>query len=833
MAPSPYDRPYSAGAANTTTFELEGLPVKGRTPSKASKRIRGEIACAECRRLKIRCDKTVPCSTCVKRGCGALCPNGTIPPGEGSRFVLAATDHLHQKLTRMEARMHSLEDALSILHGEDDDYPPEEEQSTLNLKAISEEPSQQESSLVDALGSLHIDGEGASRFFGPSGGAEKVKGTTAPFALRELDPSYLPPEINQFFNAFPFAPLGIPRTSVQETIESFLPPMERAIALCETFLEHLSWMFHIVSRRQLIDELIPAIYKQARVTYGPHELAVLLITLGIGALSVLTEPSIVTIKTLHLMSIYNGLSGKESNMEASYGFLDMASQVALRVTIDIDPSMWRFEGREAYERRVYFWNLLVAVLWQALVTGRPPSILSVYVDCKLPTEQEEYEFGGGGPPTGLGVWGHRANEECLLPIVRATLAVKAPSYDKILHLDRKIRDFGQPGANPVDERTAISMKNFIRSHYRDLSESCSSSCHRAFFAQVMIEHAADPMKSPYAHSVLAAYQGACNVLDDTLNQFTKKPLLVARIWRIWSLAFSAAVVVGTLAIRGINLNLEPPPLKQFQIACNMFRTAAETSSRAARALPVLQTMLVKAYNAQQEYHKDVPVASPDDEITIFGGRAEAIVRSPPTTPSPRHNSPEAPIPPSRQTTLRAPVPMQANPNPNPIPEMIIPPPPAGFDMGLENHYADIQARGLSQQSWEGLFREATGPVYDYSMDMAGNGGAMDDRWSSFMQINNVLVDEPQQQGLRVISSRGVSFICICILVLILVDATNGDGLYFCEFERAVWVWKLYFLRAQRSDVGMENVFLAGYGKYTNVITIRRVSTACPTRYRRT
>jgi hypothetical protein len=31
------------------------------------------------------------------------------------------------------------------------------------------------------------------------------------------------------------------------------------------------------------------------------------------------------------MSIYNGLSGKESNMEASYGLLDMATQVALRV----------------------------------------------------------------------------------------------------------------------------------------------------------------------------------------------------------------------------------------------------------------------------------------------------------------------------------------------------------------------------------------------------------------------------------------------------------------------------------------------------------------------
>jgi hypothetical protein len=108
--------------------------------------------------------------------------------------------------------------------------------------------------------------------------------------------------------------------------------------------------------------------------------------------------------------------------------------------------------------------------------------------------------------------------------------------------------------------------------------------HRAFFAQVMIENATDPMKSPYAHSVLVTYKSACNVLADTVNQFNKNQLLVARVWRIWSLAFSAAVVIGTLAIRGINLNLDPPPLERFQVACDMFRKAAETSSRAARAL---------------------------------------------------------------------------------------------------------------------------------------------------------------------------------------------------------------------------------------------------------
>jgi hypothetical protein len=60
----------------------------------------------------------------------------------------------------------------------------------------------------------------------------------------------------------------------------------------------------------------------------------------------------------------------------------------------------------------------------------------------------------------VGPWGHKATEECLVPIVRATLAVKPPTYDKILQLDRKIRAFSQPPPD-VDERTAISMKKFV------------------------------------------------------------------------------------------------------------------------------------------------------------------------------------------------------------------------------------------------------------------------------------------------------------------------------------------------------------------------------------
>ncbi len=65
--------------------------------------------------------------------------------------------------------------------------------------------------------------------------------------------------------------------------------------------------------------------------------------------------------------------------------------------------------------------------------------------------------------------------------------------------------------------------------------------HRGFFTQAMTEHPSNPLLSPYRKSVIAAYQSACAVLEDTRVQYQKKPLLCARIWRIWSFAFSAAV----------------------------------------------------------------------------------------------------------------------------------------------------------------------------------------------------------------------------------------------------------------------------------------------------
>ncbi|GAV99532.1 hypothetical protein LENED_000993 [Lentinula edodes] len=504
--------------------------VKSTQSAKASKRIRGEIACAECRRLKIKCDRLVPCSTCVKRGCQTLCPTGTIPPGQGSRFVLAATDHLHRKLAKFEARMHSLEDALTIAHttynlephpllsDREDIYT-----DTQELKPMPE-ASEDEADLTPYIsGSLHVNGSGLSRFFGPSG-------------------------------------------------TSLYGPHELAL------------LYIVLAIGVLVDLSIEPLNLESQHFYHLARAALVL-------QPVLTESSVTTIKVLHMMSIHNGLSSQE-NLEQSYALINLAGQIATQIGFHIDPSTWKFQGREAYDRRVYWWNLLAGILWNSLVTGRPSGIFAEFITCKIPTVEEENMYQRGEFPLGFGVWGFHTTYTCLLPLVHITLSTK-PSYEKVLELDAKIRTLvnPKPDSDPSDDRTAISMRTFVRSHYSHLMLLY---LHRPSFSLAMTEHTANPLMSPYGKSVLTAYHAACAVLDDTRIQYQKKPLLVCRVWQIWSFAFSAAVIVGTVATNPNCLDVKPHPLEQFESACEVFRGAAEVSSRAAQALLVLNALLQKA-----------------------------------------------------------------------------------------------------------------------------------------------------------------------------------------------------------------------------------------------
>lgn len=169
-----------------------------------------------------------------------------------------------------------------------------------------------------------------------------------------------------FSQSFPFSPVGSIST-VREMIESHLPSLDRARYLAETYLEQAAWLFRSVFRDQLMEELLPMYYsndhtKLSDETNGDHELALLLLIFAVGALvdlqqepsnpeaehyhqlaraaiclqPVLEKPSLITIQAIHLLSIYNAMSGneisaKETSMETTWSLLSLAAHLSQTV----------------------------------------------------------------------------------------------------------------------------------------------------------------------------------------------------------------------------------------------------------------------------------------------------------------------------------------------------------------------------------------------------------------------------------------------------------------------------------------------------------------------
>ncbi|KAG1752130.1 hypothetical protein EDB19DRAFT_1628029 [Suillus lakei] len=715
-----------------------------------------------------------------------------MPPGKGSRFVGVAEEYLRHKAVKLEERMRSLEDALAILQVNTSTPPhplltkmwsTEEADNGCSVDTTPMTAEFNLHGLIDALGSLHLDGDpqsGAAHFFGPSGGAESlllvcliyssraskpVIPETSPPEVQEIDSDYLPSQISVLCRAFPFTPPGLPQGHIREMIESYLPSIQRAVSLCETFLKSLSWMFQIVSRQQIIDQLIPLIYRPGiksleRPRYGPHDLALLFSVLAVGALvdptlppynaearhyermaraalclqSVFSKRSVVTVKALNVMSVYYGMCGIESNLALCYSFLSLAGQAALQVSSQLqDPSRWGFEGREAYERRSYFWTLFSQTLWQSLVTGRPPVIMPAVVDCQIPSDFDEATYQSGEIPIGFGNWSSRYTMECLAPIIEVTQAAKPPNYQTILELDRKIREFAVPVfSNPTHfDRAPMEMRSFAQSRYRELTLML---LHRGFFAQAMADFPSDPLRSPVGRSFMVAYQCASILITLTINQFELQPVLCSRVWRIWSFAFSAAVIIGTVAIRRLGIKLDPDPFEHLERACSLFHDAAQTSSRAKNALPILLRLRQKAVHArmdplQHTSHLPSPRSSESgdepDELEIFGGRTLLVTKLSKQV----SRSSQLPIQLASSTATQNNPPNQRD---NYQSHLINTPEAQDYALGEG-------AVGLPEL--ELLHREISGPLYSrspcapslYGPQQGQQGDLMlEDRWSSFV-----------------------------------------------------------------------------------------------------
>ena len=70
--------------------------------------------------------------------------------------------------------------------------------------------------------------------------------------------------LNFVTDSWPFAtiPNSINKQDVMYQLLNRLPTKERLSSLCEAFLENVTWFYRIIGRPQIMEELIPTVYKK-------------------------------------------------------------------------------------------------------------------------------------------------------------------------------------------------------------------------------------------------------------------------------------------------------------------------------------------------------------------------------------------------------------------------------------------------------------------------------------------------------------------------------------------------------------------------------------------
>ncbi|KAF6752978.1 fungal-specific transcription factor domain-containing protein [Ephemerocybe angulata] len=628
----------------------------GDIPVKKRRKGATRLSCAECRRLKLRCDRTIPCSSCVKRGCGAICPD----TGLKTSHAKTSTEQ-HPLLS---------EDLLKVK------MPLQREPPALRNGGLAIKEEENTPEALDAFGSLSISLSGRTKYFGhianswnesPEDELENSEDTVS--SLRNL----LPAEILMRASAFPIA-----HTSALANVG--------LQTLCCIYYSHAAWMwvphffyttprlFHLTCiprynpiNIETFDEEVWSLFYGQQA--GPiqedpmvyHRLSLMFIVLAIGSLmdmtlpaynleaekyhqlsraaifhsSLFDEPTLNAVQSLFLMTYYMFLSDRHgTNTGARWGIMG----ITIRVAQNRDSGKYKVDVAETQRRRELFWELFTYDSWQCYTFGRPPSFASPHFDTRMPFADDTSD------DHAFNTWKHRFSSECMNLFHDQAFGAKTPTYATVLQLDRKMRSFPVP---PILQVVGFGNSDPSQAGQDSLPLTLQRHIVLAiprayFFARAMSDHPSDPLSSPYGASVIAAYRSAGSSVALMKN--------LHRIWFLWAHMFSCAIILGSIVTRCPSMSFALSALTQLDSACELFSRAAR-GFRATKVLSIMLNLQQKAHYALDEYRKGngspltrLNPGSPsspveDDELAVLGGKTRYVTKAEPSSPRLAERSP--------------------------------------------------------------------------------------------------------------------------------------------------------------------------------------------------
>ncbi|KAJ7478290.1 fungal-specific transcription factor domain-containing protein [Mycena latifolia] len=684
------------------------------------KRSRGIMACAECQRRKLKCDKKFPCTSCVRRGRADICPTGDLGPiGRGRRVLRKEPVELSTTIQTMGDRIRDLETAVEAAHAEEspDSTHPLLREDLLAIKRAAELPQSSGDStpaqLADTFGALAVGPSGTPRYFGPTAGPAALlsaQGSAGGDRAEFASP------FAAVIESFPFE-MGYSSSwdtvRALETLLRHLPDELRAWALYDIFVNAASWYGTPILADEL-RELITYVYAPngPPAELSPHTLAVIFAAFAHAALADLTCPAysaeadayfdlgrtaltlqpvfgsrdLHTVQALVLTGVYQATGGSRYSADSSWATVSLALSLCHSLRLHRESAHTGFDNKTAQRRRAMFWEIYSLETYTALSFSRPLSIPLADVTCEFPADTEQTMDNTGRVIPGFFHTKWTFTKEITAPMAQAYTTATTPTYEEVLDLDRRLRKFME--AAPFAHYNGPTYLAYLRAHM--IPRFCGDLMlyiHRNSFVQALKDRPHSPLESRYAASFLAAYRGASSVIKADLRSFAMYPEYFHRWWPIWKTLVNAAFILGSIVAKCPTSIIAPAAYMELLSAVQLIEQGAQHSFLAAGSLPVLQRLCNKASAAYAQVRPDMPLLPPtenladDTDFEMLGGARALLPRPVP-----------APVPPAVPASSRSSAAAAlAMPNllPNPMP------PPAAWQPQIsDGAYASFAAGAL-------------------------------------------------------------------------------------------------------------------------------------------
>lgn len=613
-------------------------------------------SCRECRRLKVRCDREVPCGSCVRRGCSGICPDGQLSAIKSARYVLASTEELHQRIQTLTFRVHELEHALEMTYDSlvQTQSSPESGSSSARgvggmpavhpmlepiRKKIAKDPREPDSDEEEGLtGSPTRPGMAMSE----SGNGMEFG--TYDAALEDV--------LSNMHTNDPSSPTlrpGAVSQNVSQFAYNALPSKEEAWALIDAYYEHAIILHQPIPRARALSNIVVPAYSQDPTSLSAFDLSSLYSLLALGAFHDLKRTASLadaarwlSISQALLLSQVSALDSGMASIEAlmllalallstqqvdavkAYHVVAAAMKCAQLSGLHKDSDEGMSSPAEAARRRHVFWELWSLDSALALEFDRPPTMLKAFIQFELPTSSP----GAHDHDLLFLRWKYNlsAVSQEILTLGLLPSSTSAP-YASVMVLDSKIRA-ARPASLPheieshaVQGGVDVEALDIVRSIVMNgLSQTVLLHLHRPYFAYAILRDETNPMSGRMSPSVLACYNGAIGILSSAAQLMDERPGLLSRLGGLWP-----SYIISTIVLYAIALLMPYWPNSSEAVKAadkaikEIFEGSAVDCVKAQQAMPTLLRLQSLAHNTMQRHaqglwvhpsHRESPISLP-------------------------------------------------------------------------------------------------------------------------------------------------------------------------------------------------------------------------------